>query len=54
MTTLTVSASRLSVVTAKYLYVATLGILAGVLNVAVALAVLLAWRNTAGAAGEAA
>ena len=33
-TLMTVSASRLSVVTAKYLYVATLGILAGVLNVA--------------------
>jgi ABC-type Na+ efflux pump permease subunit len=30
---MTVSASRLSVVTAKYFYVATLGILAGVLNV---------------------
>ena len=33
-TLMTVSASRLSLVTAKYLYVATLGILAGVLNVA--------------------
>ncbi len=33
-TLMTVSASRLSVVTAKYFYVATLGILAGVLNVA--------------------
>ncbi len=32
-TLMTVSASRLSVVTAKYFYVATLGILAGVLNV---------------------
>jgi sodium transport system permease protein len=32
-TLMTVSASRLSVVAAKYLYVATLGILAGVLNV---------------------
>lgn len=32
-TLMTVSASRLSVVTAKYLYVATLGVLAGVLNV---------------------
>ena len=32
-TLMTVSASRLSVVTAKYLYVATLGIIAGVLNV---------------------
>jgi sodium transport system permease protein len=32
-TLMTVSASRLSIVTAKYLYVATLGILAGVLNV---------------------
>lgn len=32
-TTMTVSASRLSVVTAKYLYVATLGIAAGILNV---------------------
>ncbi len=32
-TLMTVSASRLSVVTAKYLYVATLGITAGILNV---------------------
>ena len=32
-TLMTVSASRLSVVTSKYFYVATLGILAGVLNV---------------------
>ncbi|MEJ2203574.1 MAG: ABC transporter permease [Gemmatimonadota bacterium] len=32
-TLMTVSASRLSIVTAKYLYVATLGILAGLLNV---------------------
>lgn len=32
-TLMTVSASRLSVVTAKYLYVATLGIMAGILNV---------------------
>ncbi|MDE0899570.1 MAG: ABC transporter permease subunit [Longimicrobiales bacterium] len=32
-TLMTVSASRLSIVTAKYLYVATLGITAGVLNV---------------------
>ena len=32
-TLMTVSASRLSIVTAKYLYVATLGLLAGVLNV---------------------
>jgi ABC-type Na+ efflux pump permease subunit len=32
-TTLTVAAPRLSVVTAKYLYVATLGVAAGVLNV---------------------
>jgi sodium transport system permease protein len=32
-TTMTVAASRLSVVTAKYLHVATLGIIAGVLNV---------------------
>lgn len=32
-TLMTVSASRLSIVTAKYLYVATLGIVAGVLNV---------------------
>jgi len=32
-TLMTVSASRLSVVTAKYLYVATVGIIAGVLNV---------------------
>ena len=33
-TTLTLAASRMSVVTAKYLYVATLGVAAGVLNVA--------------------
>ena len=33
-TTLTVAASRGSIITAKYLYVATLGVLAGVLNVA--------------------
>lgn len=33
-TLMTVSASRMSIVTAKYLYVATLGIVAGLLNVA--------------------
>ena len=35
---MTVSASRTSIVTAKYLYVATLGILAGLLNVAAMMA----------------
>lgn len=37
-TLMTVSASRMSIVTAKYLYVATLGIVAGLLNVAAMMA----------------